>query len=43
MWWEDMGKQWTDKVEIQGGDKLEPYVGVESGDAVRAFDGIMSE
>jgi hypothetical protein len=36
---EDM-KHWTDQEEIQGGDKLEPYVVVEIGDAVRAFGGI---
>jgi len=35
-----MGKQWTDEVGIQGGDKLEPYVVVEIGDVVRAFGGI---
>jgi hypothetical protein len=37
-----MGKQWTDEVEIQGGNKLEPYVGVEIGEAVRALGGNMS-
>lgn len=40
LWWEDMGNQWGgDQVEIQGGDRLEPYVLVEIGDAVRASGG----
>jgi hypothetical protein len=37
------GKQWTDEVGIQGGNKLEPYVVVEIGDVVRALGGDMSE
>jgi hypothetical protein len=36
-------EQWTDEVEIQGGNKLEPYVVFEFGDVVRAFGGDMSE